>query len=411
MLINVKINNYKGIEKEALVSAIASNKIKRSINSVSYINDKTKILKTIGIIGCNASGKTSFLDAVETVQNFIVFPFRKDFRKSEELINNIKKMKEEEIREFLVKLNTLSLGEANINQNSKNTEIEIEIFAPRRKNNISGFYKYKITYDKNYQKNGVTEELKYKVNYNDKYATLFRKQNILESHLGTTILYENNNIKISDKKYINNYKSFMLEMIEHTNIIFNGASVDLHNALDNNKDAFIKLCNIADDKIINVTVDENSLDRNILFWNKSGNYLYFSQLSAGTTKTIVLGSILLNSLKNNDVTLIDEIELSLHPRLVEFLVSLIVSKRGKNYAQIIFTTHSPLIAFSLKNDELYFIYNHNKDYFFSSISNAIKLKLITKDQNLEKAWINDLLIKNPDQNKIYKFLNSLNNDK
>ena len=102
--------------------------------------------------------------------------------------------------------------------------------------------------------------------------------------------------------------------------------------------------------------------------------------------------------------MIDEIELSLHHSLVKFLVDLISVKNDHNYSQIIFTTHSPLLAFSSANDELYFIHNHNNEYFCSNISNAIKNKLLTKDQNMQKAWIDNILIKNPDDEKITNFL-------
>lgn len=60
----------------------------------------------------------------------------------------------------------------------------------------------------------------------------------------------------------------------------------------------------------------------------------------------------------------------------------------------------------MTNDQLYYINNKNNNYYISSISNAIKNNIITKDKNPEKAWIEDLLIKNPDLNKIKHFLNN-----
>lgn len=413
MIVQLKINNYKGIEQEACINAKASNKIKRPSRKCSVISNKNKLLKTICLIGCNGSGKTSILSAIVTLQTFISFPFRKNIKENNDFVNYIKSMTEDELKEYLIKLNTLNLGEQNINRKNEPTLIEIELYVPKRKNNISGFYSYKIVYDYNYKKNGVlSERLSYRPAYEKRnIINLCNKKNIIESQIGTSILYENNdNFNKSFIKYIEYYKSFTDELLNHTDCLFNGTSTDIREILKNSKNDFIKLCNIADDKIIDVSIDENSKNRNLLFWNKNGNSLYFSQLSEGTRKVIILGSVIIESVKNNSTLLIDEIEQSLHPTLVVFLIDLAASKSSSNYTQLLFTTHSPLLAFSLENDELYFINNHNDSYYFSNISNAIKSKIITKDQSRQKAWIDDLLIKNPDKNKIKQFITNENKE-
>lgn len=413
MIVSLKIKNYKGIEKEAVINAKASNKIKRSIRKCSYVSEKIKLLKTICLIGCNGSGKTSVLSAVNTLQSFVSFPFRKSFKQNDEFVQYINSMNEDDLKQYLIKLNTLSLGEQNINQKDENTIIEIELYSPKRKNNITGFYTYRLVYNKDYKKSGViSETLNYRPKYEKKnIINLCKRKNIIESQIGTAILYENNNnIHQKKVKFIEYYKSFTDELLNYTMCLFNGASTDVREMLLHNKKEFIELCNIADDKITDVSIDENSKNRNLLFWNKYGNFLYFSQLSEGTRKIIILGSVIIKAIKDNATLLIDEIEQSLHPTLVDFLIDLISSKSNNNYTQLIFTTHSPLLAFSLENDELYFINNHNNEYFFSNITNAIKLKIITKDQSIKKAWINDLLIKNPDRKKINQFINSKNQE-
>lgn len=413
MIVNFKVNNYKGIEKEAVINTKASNKIKRSNRKYSMISDKYKLLKTICLIGCNGSGKTSILSAIDTLQTFISFPFRKNVKENDNFVNYVKSMSEDELKNYLIKLNTLNLGEQNINRKNEPTTIEIELYIPKRENNIAGFYTYKIIYDCNYNKNGVlSESLTYRPsNIKRNIINLCKSKNIIESQIGTAILYENNiNINKNKTKYIEYYKSFAEELLNYTDCVFDRASTDIREILKYNKDDFIKLCNIADDKIIDVSIDENSKNRNILFWNSCSNSLYFSQLSEGTRKIIILGSIIIEAIKNNSTLLIDEIEQSLHPTLVDFLIDLATSKYSNNYTQLIFTTHSPLLAFSLENDELYFINNHNDSYYFSNITNAIKMKTITKDQSRQKAWVDDLLIKNPDKEKIEQFISIKNKD-
>lgn len=413
MIVNLKVSNYKGIEKEAIISAKASNKIKRPKKKCSVISENIKLLKTICLIGCNGSGKTSVLSAIETLQSFLLFPFRKNIRESNEFVDYINSLSEEELKSYLIRFNTLDLGEQNINKKDEPTKIEIELFAPERENNISGFYTYKIMYNKEYKKNGVLQEsLTYRKNFEKRnIINLSKSKNIIESQIGTSILYENNNdINKRKNKYIDYYKTFVDEIYKYTDCLFEGTTADIKKTYKNNKKIFIKLCNIADDKIVDVTIDENSKNRNLLFWNNHSNSLFFSQLSDGTKKVIILGSVIIEALNNNSTLLFDEIEQSLHPTLVDFLIELITSKEKNNYTQLIFTTHSPLLAFKLENDELYFINNHNDEYYFSNITNAIKSKIITKDQSRQKAWIDDLLIKNPDRKKIKLFIDKQNTD-
>lgn len=405
MLLNLKIDNYKGVKKEINIGSIASNKIKHSNNEISKISDNVKLLKNICLIGSNASGKTSILNAIETLQDYLIFPYRKKITGEKEYVDFIENMSPEDIKKFLIKLNTLKLGEQNnLRQNDKTT-IEIELYIPKRKNNIPGIYKYTLIFKNDYSKNGVLmEKLEYKKSINTKSKIISLGNNIIESEIGTAILYENNDSKNKEiSEFISYYKTFFDEMIEYTSCIDKKASIDLLDIIKNDKEKFLSLANIADEKIINVSIDENNDKPQILFWNSDKTHLTFSQLSSGTKKVIIMGSILLESLENNSLILIDEIELSLHPSLVTFLININISKDFNHFSQLIFTTHSPFVAFSLSNDQLYYINNQDDQYNVLNINSAIKNGIITKDKNPQKAWLENLLIKNPDINKINTF--------
>jgi len=84
---------------------------------------------------------------------------------------------------------------------------------------------------------------------------LFNSNNILESEIGTSVLYENNSGISHKTENIKHYKSFLNEILNYMDNFYKGSQVDLEGMLENEKDIFIKLCNIADDKIVNVTVD------------------------------------------------------------------------------------------------------------------------------------------------------------
>lgn len=405
MLLNLKIDNYKGVKKEINIGSIASNKIKHSNNEISKIADNVKLLKNICLIGSNASGKTSILNAIETLQDYLIFPYRKKITGEKEYADFIESMSPEDIKKFLIKLNTLKLGEQNNLRQTDKTTIEIELYIPKRKNNIPGIYKYTLIFKNDYSKNGVLmEKLEYKKSINTKSKIISLGNNIIESEIGTAILYENNDSKNKEiSEFISYYKTFFDEMIEYTSCIDKKASIDLLDIIKKDKEKFLSLANIADDKIINVSIDENNDKPQILFWNSDNTHLTFSQLSSGTKKVIIMGSILLESLENNSLILIDEIELSLHPSLVTFLTNINISKDFNHFSQLIFTTHSPFVAFSLSNDQLYYINNQDGQYNVLNINSAIKNGIITKDKNPHKAWLENLLIKNPDINRINTF--------
>lgn len=406
MLLSLKIDNYKGVKREINISSIASNKIKRSNNDTSKIADNVKLLKNICLIGSNASGKTSILSAIETLQAFLMFPYRKKITNEKDYADFIENMSPEELKKFLIKFNTLELGEQNNLRKKEKTTIEIELYIPKRKNNIPGIYKYTLLYKDDYSKNGVLmEKLEYKKSINSKSKIIGLGNNIIESEISTAILYENNDSKNNEISiFVDYFKTFFDEMIDYTSCIDKKAGANLFDIIKKNKEQFLSLTNIADEKIINITIDENNDKPQILFWNSNNTYLTFSQLSSGTKKVIILGSILLESLENNSLVLIDEIELSLHPSLATFLINLNVSKDCNHFSQLIFTTHSPFVAFSLSNDQLYYINNKDEQYNVSNINSAIKNGIITKDKSPQKAWLEDLLIKNPDINKINNFL-------
>ena len=366
-------------------------------------------MKNIGIIGSNGSGKTSILNAFATIQTFVNFPFRKSANNNQKFIEQIKQLPQEMLDQILDDFNNLKLPTANINHSKEDTFISLEIYIPEDKQNISGYYNYSLLYDSDYKKNGIKEEkLTYRKKYNSKKdITIFCVNNIIESELGTTLLYKNNNLNIS-KDNIEYYDSIGNEIINKMDFIFSGDSVNLNYFYKKHKQLFDKLCNLADEKIVKTDIEKINNKDIIIFLNKDNNKLYFEQLSVGTQKIIVLGCKLINSIENNRIVFVDELEMSLHPSLANFLVMVVQKLKRKSYNQLFFTTHSIDLAMQLDNDQLYYIDNKLNNYRFLNISEAIKTGVITKDKNIQRALAEDLLINNPNIDKINDFINSIN---
>lgn len=407
MLLNVHISNFMGIEKSVNITSIANNKIKRKNKDIIKIEDNINALKTIGIIGSNGSGKTSILNAIATVQTFITFPFRKSTNNNEAFIEQIKKLPDEILNDLLKSFNTLELPLQNVNSSKNDTIIKLDFFIPKEHNIIDGYYTYKLVYDKEYKFNGVKEEsLFYRKKYNSKkIIEIFKVNNILESELGTKLLYQNNTINNDNNNMLKYYHSFGNLIMNKCEFIFQSDSINLISQLKKDKSRFVSLCNLADEKIINADIEKKDNKEILYFINNKNNKLYFEQLSSGTKKVLVLGNKILESLENNKLLFVDEIETSLHSSLAKFLVMLMQYPIKSSYSQLFFTTHSVFLPSILDNDQLYYINNKDDNYEVLNISHAIRNGIITKDKTLTVALVENFLINNPDINKIDKFIN------
>lgn len=83
--------------------------------------------------------------------------------------------------------------------------------------------------------------------------------------------------------------------------------------------------------------------------------------SDGTQKLFEFAGLILSVLQNGDVLVIDELNKSLHPDLVRFLVKLFNSPLNQKNAQLIFTTHetSVLRKDLLRRDQIWFCEKDN----------------------------------------------------
>ena len=157
MIVRSTIKNFMGIENEIIVNCLASNKLKRNNKPFTTTDDEINILRNIGIIGSNGSGKTSILNAFATIQTFVNFPFRKSANNNKNFIEQIKNLPKEMLEQILDDFNNLKLPTANINHSLDDTYISIEMYIPDNGHNICGYYTYSLLYDYNHQKNGVKE--------------------------------------------------------------------------------------------------------------------------------------------------------------------------------------------------------------------------------------------------------------
>ena len=163
----------------------------------------------------------------------------------------------------------------------------------------------------------------------------------------TTLIQEYNFINIVNTNLVKDIPSYIATKI--ISAIFKNKNEKVG---DVQKKVFDEINEIFENLSIDVKVEDISQDgRNItLFTNSSGDEFDINELSSGE-KQLFLRTLAIKMLNpENSIILIDEPELSLHPKWQQRIVD-VYKKIGKNN-QIIIATHSPHILGSVKKENI-----------------------------------------------------------
>lgn len=395
---------------------IKSKKSGYSIKEDDYILFKNdKIQKKLGLIGCNASGKSSILEKISlfnTLWNYEAFW-------SNILNNAILELN----REKLSNKNSFNYVSSAKNNNnyigiSDITQQDSEFLLNKISLLINIFYD-KASFDK--FRDVLIIEFDYYIN--DKLHT-----NIIElnknGYLKLTTKNSENKILFSkeinlisleiqtkgniNKEYNINFikPNFDDQLLVNKNKIFSSTHsliiMDVLNYITkfNKKIHFVNWLKIADKSISDISIDE----RNKLFHIiKSDNVtLDLNSLSLGTIRWIILYHslfILLNIFGKNSTNLliIDEIENSLHYKLVDVILGVIDNSEK---TQLLFSTHNPYIFDEFfRHDGIYL--TKYEDYKYTTLRlDELKLK---KDIVIPSQYLKEFIGEHPDKQNILNF--------
>lgn len=142
-------------------------------------------------------------------------------------------------------------------------------------------------------------------------------------------------------------------------------------------------------EFITKTLPDKSKAYQVLFKHKnSDNYLSIDEESLGTQMIFAFIPFLADSLKNKKVLIIDELDKSLHPFLVQYIVEIFNDAEiNKNGSQLIFNTHDTnlLDLNILRRDQIWFTEKNSETgesdlYSLSDFS-------VRKQENVEKGYM------------------------
>ncbi len=382
MIIEFTVENFRSIKDEQILSLYSDKK--KDILSENMINlndDKFSVLKTLGLYGANASGKSNVLRAMHAL-SFLVRSSGK-FQLDEDI---------DCYEPFLLDVSSMK----------KPTIFEIEFY---------GHDKLRYIYKVEFNKTTILYESLYYYP-SRKSALLFERNNVDKSpKFGSKmtgkkdISFLENNLYLS--KIANSggasklIKDVYRYLIINLNIIDGCASCNHPSVLttrmiyhrdSNFKDKVVAFLKAADTGINGIDVNKQNKEINFKFPNEipeqiKKKFIEGSQLepffyheqhdgdniksipfdytleSLGTQKMYYLASHIIDALEDGETIIIDEIGGNMHPHMSEFIIELFNNPNSNpNNAQLIFSTHdlSLMNSKTMRKEQFYFSEKNSK---------------------------------------------------
>lgn len=396
MITRIEIKGFKSLNN-AVVDFYASKNIADKNKQVTRkhklkTNDFKYTFNLAGIVGANATGKTSFLNAVYFYKDIVTNQFKLDEKKEKVLLYSLEKQEKEFTFEYLIeneflthklkldeKINVLS--ETLTILKSNNGEQKWETIFMNNKNysllwRVAEISEYE---EKNY--NIFSFEAKYikfinKIFKEIQEISFFR--NNYERHFNHFLFYWKPKLKDSFKNKISKKDRENIALLK-----------TLITAVDPNIIDFIY--DEAEDDIFVIIED---IDKKVK--------VPFQNLSDGTKRCIMLIFPIFLRRKTTNFYLIDEIENSFHPRIVETILSLFYfNENNVNNSQLLFTTHNPYIFDSPKiHNSCINVGLYNTKQNFEKLSNFDEYK--RNDKLFSKNYMLEVINSHPDSNNLYE---------
>lgn len=419
MVLEIRLSNFFSIKDEVVLDFRAANV--KSTNAIAlkdnfFIENKSEILKTLIIYGANASGKSNIIKAIRfcnamvfeshnhnenTIYNFVPFKFDNYDKKPSKyfirfVLNDIE-------FEYSFSMFRTSIITESLHYYPKG-RIK-EIFTRDERLGKSKREKYTFT-------DVIKRPFDVAENTSDKTLYISRASQMDRDIAKEIFNYFN-------KTFILNYVGFGFSTIE--------------NIIHNNKEQLIEALKIADSDIEDVkikvlkkpgknihadlsnmtlkvedVVQDHLQIKTTHKTNPKVTFDFLTQESQGTIKLFFIMLTLLDVIKNNKVLLIDEIEESLHPKIINYIFNLF---KAGDKAQLLCTTHNTqfLDLKKFRKDQIYFINKCSNGA--SDLYSLYDYSDFRDTMNLEKAYMQGRFDAIPIINDSYVQLKTLLNEK
>ena len=403
MLIEFSVKNFLSFRDEVIFSLEKGNGDENSNNIIK--TDIGEFLKSGAIYGANASGKSNLLKALTCailmVRNSNSIPIDGKWNLIKPfMFDDINKNKPSEFRFVFFTNNRKYIYYFSADSKKVYNE-SLDVYYSQKPTSIfkrKNINEYEFTYDK-----ATLLEIAKKNTDNKLFlstATTWNYEKTKDAFIwftksiDTYASFENiSNIDlINYSKNADNIVDFATKLLSEADILIKNIKVDYKEEEMNDSMANSLLPQIVKNsfpsKLLNVNIE---MTHEVVDDNNTSKYydLNINDESYGTKVLFALAPFLKRAFDETKVIVVDEIERSLHPSLVEFLIKLFNNNKiNKVNSQLIFTTHATnlLNLELLRRDQIWFTEKNTKNgvsdlYALDSFS-------VRKTENIQKGYIN-----------------------
>ena len=420
MFLRININNIAGIDEPIQLDFIAKPRKREKKDTITSIERGISVNKITGIIGGNASGKTSIIRALCAIGTFLAHNSQKTSRELCALTKRLKVPYEFPIEDIL--------PTQNASKKDDMTDISVEMFIT--KGAKPGYYLYSLSYTLDKTKEiKVIESLEYKKKSKDVYTEIFNiKQTRLESELGYKYAYRENIAEDYKKVDVKLYENFLEKILYYET--FYKHYVDFSDTLDptvymqpiryinllawlqNDGEMVNKVARLVDKKIDRIITERDKDEdiEKIVVYNCNNEKLEYSDLSLGTRKLLFVMQKALEVTQNDGVFLCDEIEDSLHLDLVKLVLKIFTVPNSKS--QLLFTTNNENVMDEniLRTDQIYCINRkQNMKIEVNKYSDMHGVRYDTSFKINYRKKSSELCAEQPNNEQINEFISELKN--
>ncbi len=418
MVLEIRISNFFSIKDEITLDFRAAS-IKsanaKALNSNLFRYDGTELLKTLIVYGANASGKSNIIKAIRFC-NAMIF---ESHNHNENTVCNFQPFKFEGFTNkpsfYFIRF-TINDVEYEYSFSLTRTRIVTESLYYYPKGRITKIFTRderlgKSKKDKYSFGNLINRPFDVAENTSDKTLYISRASQ-MDRDIAKDIF------NYFHRTFILNYMGFGVSAIENISNQNKKQLIEALKIADSDiEDVKIKVLkkpgkNIHAD-LTNMTLKVEDVVQDhlqIKTWHKNNPGVVFDFLteeSQGTIKLFFIMLTLLDVVKNNKVLLIDEIEESLHPKIIEYIFNIF---RAGEKAQLLCTTHNTkfLDLKKFRKDQIYFA-NKNQDGS-TDLYSLYDYSDFRDTMDLEKAYLQGRFDAVPIVNDSYEQLKHLLNE-
>lgn len=368
MVLEIALSNFFSINEKIILDLRAANiqtKEARVLADNTFSVGNERLLKSVAIYGANASGKSNIIKAIKAAVDMVL-----DSHNHNEGDNfGFKPFKfggNEIPSEFYIRFIVDGI------------EHEYSFSCTREEIMTESLYYYPkgrraLIFSRDERKLGSKKE-KYE------FSTVIRRPLDVASNTSRKTLFLSRASQMDREKAKEIYRWFNEQLV----FSYPGkTAVVTDRFLGENKEAVLRILKAADSDIVEFAYKDGELTT-FHRRNPSLPFDFNTEESEGTKKLFRIMLTVMDVVRNNKVMFLDEVETSLHTRLVEYLINLFHNSRS---AQLVFTTHNThLLDMSrFRKDQIFFV--NKRDDGSSDLYSLFDYKDFREKMDLEKAYL------------------------